>query len=67
MIEGGTSPPDPPRFAFACPVGGCAVGGTMLQPDAAGTISVPPDLVNALLAAGYTRLDAGCAVVLTET
>ncbi len=36
-------------------VGGFMIGGTFLQPDASGTISVLPGQVNALLQAGYTR------------
>jgi hypothetical protein len=52
----GNKPAEPETIRLRVPpgIGGCMIGDTMLQPDAAGTISVSPALASTLLAAGYT-------------
>jgi hypothetical protein len=52
-------PAEPSTIRLRVPpgIGGLAIGGTMLTPDQAGTISVSPAQATALLAAGYTRVD----------
>jgi hypothetical protein len=47
--------PETIRLRVPPGVGGFMIGGSLLQPDAEGVISVAPGDVNALLAAGYTR------------
>jgi hypothetical protein len=49
--------PETIRLRVPPGTGGCLIGGTMLRPDAAGSISVSPDLANALLNAGYMRVE----------